>query len=232
MAELWVGQEQDIQPEQVILQLHGGAYIRSLADNGATYRHSSAVRGSQRSQRWQQWITGWLPNTLSRGAGGCGLDLLASRPGIPAGEHHHRRRFCRGGLALATVVYLRDNGLPLPAGLITMSAWTDLDYERWTPPYVGSHSADNPYISPVYGDYTGFPPLLMQVGVPSACWTIPCGWPEKPKQPGVCSADNLIRVCSTCFRCFFLSCLKRMKLGRKSPRLSGKSSLQSSEHKG
>lgn len=161
----WV-QEQDIQPEQVILQLHGGAYIRSLADNGATYRRAAvqyaAVSGAavatvdyrvapeypypaalEDAVLTYRWLLdqGYQPENI-----------------IIAGDS------AGGGLALATVMYLRDNGLPLPAGLITMSAWTDLDYERWTPPYVGSHSADNPYISPVYGDYTGFPPLLMQVG--------------------------------------------------------------------
>lgn len=58
----WV-QEQDIQPEQVILQLHGGAYIRSLADNGATYRREQCSTRQSAEPRWQQWITGWLPNT-------------------------------------------------------------------------------------------------------------------------------------------------------------------------
>jgi len=30
--------------------------------------------------------------------------------------------------------------------------------------YVGDNNPHNPYISPVYGDFTGFPPMLMQVG--------------------------------------------------------------------
>ena len=54
--------------------------------------------------------------------------------------------------------------MPMPAALITMSAWTNLNYKRWTPPYVGDEKADNPYISPVYGEYHGFPPMLMQAG--------------------------------------------------------------------
>ncbi|WP_286893958.1 alpha/beta hydrolase fold domain-containing protein [Thermobacillus sp.] len=29
---------------------------------------------------------------------------------------------------------------------------------------MGDDRADNPYISPVYGEYDGFPPMLMQVG--------------------------------------------------------------------
>ncbi len=69
-----------------------------------------------------------------------------------------------GGLTLATAFYLRDHDMPLPAALITMSAWTNLNYRSWAPEYVGTASADNPYISPIYGDYHGLPPLLMQVG--------------------------------------------------------------------
>lgn len=90
-----------------------------------------------------------------------------------------------GGLALALVMCLRDHGMPLPAGIVTMSAWTDLTksgesykenfktdplfgrnketliyrddyYQEWDPM--------NQYISPLLGDFTGLPPMLMQVG--------------------------------------------------------------------
>lgn len=90
-----------------------------------------------------------------------------------------------GGLALALCLYLRDQGLPLPRGIITMSAWTDLttsgvSYEenfhkdpifggsRDSLVYQNEYYADdnpaNPYISPIYGEYENFPPMLMQVG--------------------------------------------------------------------
>jgi monoterpene epsilon-lactone hydrolase len=42
-----------------------------------------------------------------------------------------------------------------------MSAWTDLNYKLIIPAYVGEDRADNPYISPIYGEYNGFPPMLM-----------------------------------------------------------------------
>ena len=35
-----------------------------------------------------------------------------------------------GGLALALCLYAKDHGLPLPAGIITMSPWTDVSRER------------------------------------------------------------------------------------------------------
>ena len=90
-----------------------------------------------------------------------------------------------GGLALALCLYLRDHDMPLPAGIITMSAWTDLtksgeSYQEnfdidpifggtmdslvYQEGYYNDSNPEIPYISPVNGDYHGFPPMLMQVG--------------------------------------------------------------------
>ncbi len=90
-----------------------------------------------------------------------------------------------GGLSLALTLYLKDHGMPMPGGIITMSAWTDLtksgdsyqeNFDRdpifggskhtlvYKEGYYGDHDPMDPYISPVGGDYRGFPPMLMQVG--------------------------------------------------------------------
>ncbi len=90
-----------------------------------------------------------------------------------------------GGLALALGLYLKDHGLPLPAGFVTMSAWTDLtksgdSYQEkfdedpifggtrnslvYKEGYYLDHDPMDPYISPVNGDFRGFPPMLLQVG--------------------------------------------------------------------
>ncbi|MBR5421136.1 MAG: alpha/beta hydrolase [Lachnospiraceae bacterium] len=90
-----------------------------------------------------------------------------------------------GGLSLALGLYLKDHGMPLPAGIITMSAWTDLtksgdSYQEkydadpvfggtrkslvYKEGYYADHDPMDPYISPINGDYRGFPALLMQVG--------------------------------------------------------------------
>lgn len=160
----WV-QVKDARPDKAILQLHGGAYRRSLADNGVTYRRA-AVQYANLS-----------------GAGVLTVDYrVAPEHPYPAAledsvlaykwlleqgyEPEHiiiAGDSAGGGLALATALYIRDNNLPMPAALITMSAWTNLNYRRRTPAYVGDNRADDPYISPIYGDYHGFPPMLMQV---------------------------------------------------------------------
>jgi len=89
-----------------------------------------------------------------------------------------------GGLALATLLALRDRQLPLPRAGIALSPFTDLTltgesirseagldpimHPRCLPEFVALYVADsevrNPLASPIFGDYTGLPPLLIQVG--------------------------------------------------------------------
>ncbi len=90
-----------------------------------------------------------------------------------------------GGLAIATVMYLRDNNIKLPKAIITMSAWTDLTNKEesfsknykidpifgvsnktivFTSRYAEGMDKKTPYISPIYGDFKDFPSMLMQVG--------------------------------------------------------------------
>jgi epsilon-lactone hydrolase len=89
-----------------------------------------------------------------------------------------------GGLALATVMCLRDAGEPLPAAVVCMSPWTDLELknpsctekaddealltvpvlEAWALEYAGGAGLGDPLLSPVNGNYSGFPPMLIQVG--------------------------------------------------------------------
>lgn len=89
-----------------------------------------------------------------------------------------------GGLAIAMTLYLRDQGVPLPRALITMSAWTNLAmngeshtknfkvdpmFGEGTQPlnvraYAGKNDVTIPYISPKYGDFTQFTDMLMFVG--------------------------------------------------------------------
>ncbi len=91
-----------------------------------------------------------------------------------------------GGLAAGTVLKMRDYGLGMPATVVLWSPWSDITetgdtyatLKNHDPIILKSYSltniantyadpADqkNPYVSPVYGDYSkGFPPTLIQVG--------------------------------------------------------------------
>ncbi|CAN7187036.1 MULTISPECIES: alpha/beta hydrolase [Paraburkholderia] len=89
-----------------------------------------------------------------------------------------------GGLALATLIALRDAGDPMPAGGLLFSPWTDLAaasasirtndsrdpmfcgaaIERAAKVYLGDTPATHPYASPVYAELHGLPPLFIMAG--------------------------------------------------------------------
>ena len=90
-----------------------------------------------------------------------------------------------GGLAAGATLKMRDQHLPLPAALYLMSPSADLtgagdtsttlapvdpvlapDTSSWSrEAYAKVADQKNPYVSPVYGDYTqAFPPTLIQSG--------------------------------------------------------------------
>lgn len=91
-----------------------------------------------------------------------------------------------GGLAAGAVLKMRDKGLGIPGALVLWSPWSDitetgdtyftlrradplLNYKlllkKAADAYADPKDQKNPYVSPVYGDYSkGFPPTLIQGG--------------------------------------------------------------------
>jgi epsilon-lactone hydrolase len=86
-----------------------------------------------------------------------------------------------GGLTLALAMALRDRGIAGPAALGLICPWAnlaiDIDQLRpklrdplilpsmtaeWAPQYAGTVDPMSPGISPVYGDMTGLPPIVVQ----------------------------------------------------------------------
>src|SRR6202042_2388751 len=91
-----------------------------------------------------------------------------------------------GGLTLATVLRLKQLGLPLPGAIMAGTPWADLTktgdtyftnelvdnvlgsndglLEAAAKLYAGTHNLKEPLLSPVYGDLTGFPPAILLSG--------------------------------------------------------------------
>jgi len=89
-----------------------------------------------------------------------------------------------GGLAVATLLALRDAGERLPETAVLLSPWLDLaltgeslvtkeaedivlttaQLQEFSELYVGNSDAQNPLISPLFADLVGLPPILIQVG--------------------------------------------------------------------
>lgn len=88
-----------------------------------------------------------------------------------------------GGMSLALLLSCREQGLPMPAGVILYSPWTDLavtgasiagneETDAMFKPvhiregakfYLGSADPKNPLVSPLYADLAGLPPMLIFV---------------------------------------------------------------------
>lgn len=89
-----------------------------------------------------------------------------------------------GGLVLALLIALRDQGDPLPAAAVAFSPWTDLslsgetitaplqpdlilrpaDLRLYANVYLNGHDPGDPIASPLFADLHGLPRLLIQVG--------------------------------------------------------------------
>jgi len=89
-----------------------------------------------------------------------------------------------GNLALSLCLKLKGEGRLMPRGLVLMSPWTDLTssgkshvtkaeidpvlnagyLEQMIENYAAGQELTDPLISPLFGDYEGFPPTYIQVG--------------------------------------------------------------------
>lgn len=196
----------ETQSNLIILQLHGGGYVgafknnyRNMArfysesGNGAAvltidYRvapdnpYPAALDDSMAAYEW----------LLDRGYKEDNIILAGDSAG--------------GGLALALCLKLRDMGRKLPKGIICFSPWTDLtaggeSYRKnaqldpifghsqdniiYDSAYIGDDEPENPYISPAFGEFDKFPPILIQVGTREMLLSDSLTVADKAKKAGV-----------------------------------------------
>jgi acetyl esterase/lipase len=170
-------------PARVVMFLHGGAYISGSL---LSHRHLVGQIGREAKARTlalnyrlapEHPFPAALEDTMA------GYRYLLSCGYAPehialAGES------AGGGLVVATLVSLRDQGIALPACAWLSSPWVDLEMsgESMTAkasvdpliqkPYLLEAAAAYrngvdprmPLVSPLYADLTGLPPMLIQVG--------------------------------------------------------------------
>jgi acetyl esterase/lipase len=123
-----------------------------------------------------------------------------------------------GGLCLAALLAFRDECLPLPSAGVAISPWTDLlctgeSYRTnaskcmspdgtWTAfsrHYAGEHNAGHPWISPLYGDLAGLPPLMIYVGGDEILRDDSVQFAERAKAAGV---DVTLRIGEHMCHCY------------------------------
>ena len=169
--------------DRAVLYLHGGGYvIGSLAthrDLAARISRASASRVLLLDYRLAPEHR--FPAAVE--------DALAAYRWLLARGHDPRRLAVAGdsaggGLALVTLVGLRDAGDRLPAAAVCLSPWTDLalsggsmqsragadpaidraTLQRWAGHYLAGGDPRQPLASPLYADLSGLPALLVLVG--------------------------------------------------------------------
>lgn len=127
-----------------------------------------------------------------------------------------------GGLALAMLLKAKQQGLPLPRALGLFSPWTDLsrtgdsyyanegrdpvlswedNLEHFAAAYAGGLDRTDPLLSPVQGEYAGFPPTLVITGTRDLFLSNSVRLARKMLQAGV---DAELRVWEEMFHGFDL----------------------------
>lgn len=165
---------------RIMLYLHGGAYTVGSASlyRDLAWRLSRAARARLLVIDYRLAPEHPFPAALEDAVSAWRWLLeLGMKPteAIIAGDS------AGGGLALATLLALRDSGEPLPATAVCLSPWTDLtgsgasvDDNKRRDPLLAAHllpsaaelylaGADprTPLASPLFGDLSGLPPLLL-----------------------------------------------------------------------
>ncbi|CAD6886669.1 unnamed protein product [Tilletia caries] len=175
--------------ERIIYYIHGGAYFVMSA---ATHRPLTISLSKYAECRVFAINYRLAPDTKFPGAlHDCvaAWFRLVDDLGIPPRNIVLGADSAGGGLALALLCYLRDEKYELPAGAMLFSPWVDLTlscdswdtnskYDYLPMPPSGNHMnpvhaylgddieqyLTHPYVSPLFADMHGLPPLLIQCG--------------------------------------------------------------------
>ncbi|MEJ6397373.1 alpha/beta hydrolase [Yoonia sp. 208BN28-4] len=170
----------DAQTRGTLLYLHGGAF---MIGNLRQYRHLVAHLGHKSGQRavfvdYRMAPEDPYPAALDDAFTAYQATLADpdSGPITLVGDS------AGGNLVLALVLRIKAAGLPMPAAVVAFSPIVDLrlinpsltanaksDHlvpmswgRRGVVAYLNGHSADDPFVSPLLGDFTGAPPVLIQ----------------------------------------------------------------------
>lgn len=168
-------------PVRTLLYLHGGGYCFCSPKSHRTVVFGLATASGTRTFSLDYRLAPEHPFPAALD------DALAAyrrllADGVPPDSLVVAGDSAGGGLALALLVALRDAGDPLPAAGLLFSPWTDLAATGGTLTsndgadpmfcgasiacvaqlYLGGTNPTNPYVSPLYAEFAGLPPLLIQ----------------------------------------------------------------------
>jgi monoterpene epsilon-lactone hydrolase len=170
-------------PVNVVLYFHGGVYVIGSAEASVPLVAELARRSGTKVITIDYGLGPENPYPAAvRDARAAYEGLL--HQGVDPGQIALAGESAGAGLATAVLLALRDAGAPLPSSAFLMSPYADLTLsgesivekqaldplltpeglKQRVADYVAGADASDPFISPVYGDLGGLPPMLIQVG--------------------------------------------------------------------
>jgi monoterpene epsilon-lactone hydrolase len=181
-AGLWL-RPPDAPAGPVILAIHGGGFI---SGSGATHRRMFGHLARAAGMNTFAVEYGLVPEHVFPSQ----LDTVTAAYrwllGSGAGPIAVAGDSCGATLAIGLAVRVREEDLPLPASLLLLSAWTDLDaggasYDTGSDPfftrervrglaagYLAGADPHDPLAAPMHADLRGLPPTYLQVGAQEA----------------------------------------------------------------
>jgi len=169
-------------PERTVVHFHGGGYCVGSALEARTWAAHLSARAACRVVVPEYRLAPEHPYPAALDDARDVMKALLSEADpasvVVSGDS------AGGGLALAVVLALRDEGGPLPAGCILLSPWLDLGADRRAVPelvrrdvllsprwleacaiaYARPPDWADPSVSPLLAAHRGLPPLLIQAG--------------------------------------------------------------------
>ncbi len=183
MKAAWVRPEWGHDPHKIILYCHGGGYTSGNLGYSRPLASKLSHATGWETLSFEYRLAPEHPFPAAVEDAEKAWDYLM-RLGYGARDVTVAGDSAGGNLALVLCHRLKAQGRMLPGHLVLMSPWTDMtaageSYEtrRELDPsitqdyihavrsaYAGDADVTDPQLSPLFGDFTGFPPTLVQVG--------------------------------------------------------------------
>jgi monoterpene epsilon-lactone hydrolase len=171
------------EPNNVVLYLHGGGYvILSMRSHTRLVAHIATAAGC-RALNVDYRLAPEHPHPAAVDDALAAYRWLLDQ-GIAPRNVAISGDSAGGGLTLATLLAIKEAGLPQPAAAVPMSPWVDLEgigesmdkmaevdlmvqregLKQMADMYLNGADARHPTAAPLYGDLRGLAPLYIQVG--------------------------------------------------------------------
>jgi len=168
--------------KKVILYVHGGGYVSGSCSDHRAFVSKFAMQCSFTNLVYKYRLAPENPYPAALEDSLKVYEWLLSH-GFSPGNILIAGESAGGGLSLALLLAIKDRKIPMPVAAVAISPWTDLTCSSesyhtknavslapknsWTvfsKYYVGENRADNPLISPLFGDLAGLPPIFINSG--------------------------------------------------------------------